>query len=74
MIATENSAPARPAVWRPCPICWGQRRVLGDRNGEGLVPHPCLPASASAGSWWRAGKPRARAVAARASRVARRTL
>jgi hypothetical protein len=28
-------------VWVPCPECWGQRRIFGDRNGEGLVPCAC---------------------------------
>jgi hypothetical protein len=42
MIATDIPTPASPAVWRPCPICWGQRQVFEDRNGEGLVPHPCV--------------------------------
>jgi hypothetical protein len=41
MIATEVPIPASPAVWRPCPTCWGQRRVFEDRKGEGLVSHPC---------------------------------
>lgn len=30
-----------PAIWAPCPTCWGQRRIYADRNGEGLVPHAC---------------------------------
>lgn len=30
-----------PAVWTPCPTCWGQRRIFEDRNGEGLVPCTC---------------------------------
>ncbi len=33
--------PEAPGVWRPCPMCWGQRRILEDRNGEGLLPRPC---------------------------------
>lgn len=41
MIATATSTPTRPAQWRPCPICWGQRRIYQDRNGEGLVPEMC---------------------------------
>ena len=41
MIATTARTPADPAVWRPCPICWGQRRIYQDRNGEGLVPQTC---------------------------------
>ena len=28
-------------VWVPCPMCWGQRRIFEDRNGEGLVPQVC---------------------------------
>lgn len=27
--------------WTPCPMCWGQRRIYEDRNGEGLVPTTC---------------------------------
>ena len=41
MNAVEISTAEHPAVWRPCPTCWGQRRVFEDRNGAGLVPHPC---------------------------------
>jgi hypothetical protein len=29
------------AVWVPCPVCWGQRRLWEDASGEGLVPHVC---------------------------------
>jgi hypothetical protein len=37
---------APPAVWAPCPTCWGQRRILelvAAANGEGdlLVPRSC---------------------------------
>ncbi len=39
MIATATSTTT--AQWRPCPICWGQRRIYQDRNGEGLVPQTC---------------------------------
>lgn len=28
-------------VWVPCPMCWGQRRIFVDRNGEGYVPCTC---------------------------------
>ncbi len=28
-------------VWTPCAICWGQRQVFVDCNGEGLVPGTC---------------------------------
>lgn len=41
MSATEISTAERPTVWRPCPTCWGQRRIFEDRNGEGLVPQTC---------------------------------
>ena len=41
MIATSRPIPAQPALWRPCPTCWGQRRILEDRNGAGLVPQRC---------------------------------
>ena len=41
MIATPRPVFAQPVLWRPCPICWGQRRILEDRNGEGLVPQRC---------------------------------
>jgi hypothetical protein len=41
MIATELSSPETPVVWRPCPTCWGQRRIFVNRNGEGLVPSTC---------------------------------
>ncbi len=35
-------AAVRPAAaWSSCPTCWGQRRILEDRNGEGLVPLAC---------------------------------
>jgi hypothetical protein len=30
-----------PAIWTPCRICWGQRRIYENRNGEGLVPCTC---------------------------------
>jgi hypothetical protein len=30
-----------PAVWSPCPTCWGQRRIFEDANGEGLVSRAC---------------------------------
>lgn len=41
MISTEIFTPASPVVWRPCPTCWGQRRIFVNRNGEGLVPTAC---------------------------------
>jgi hypothetical protein len=28
-------------TWAPCGLCWGQRRIFEDRNGEGLVPRVC---------------------------------
>ncbi len=28
-------------IWVPCSLCWGQRRIFEDRNGEGLVPCTC---------------------------------
>lgn len=28
-------------TWAPCALCWGQRRIFQDRNGEGLVPFVC---------------------------------
>ena len=40
-MTTTTHTPARPALWRPCATCWGQRRIYQDRNGEGLVPHTC---------------------------------
>jgi hypothetical protein len=38
-----TSIPVRPrtVVWAPCAICWGQRRIFEDANGEGLVPRQC---------------------------------
>lgn len=30
-----------PAIWIPCPTCWGQRRIFEDCNGDGLTPHAC---------------------------------
>ncbi|HMN98672.1 MAG TPA: hypothetical protein PKD59_04615 [Miltoncostaeaceae bacterium] len=39
LAATTAAAPA--TVWIPCGTCWGQRRILADHNGEGLVPHAC---------------------------------
>lgn len=41
LMTTTTRTPARPAVWRPCATCWGQRRIYQDRNGEGLVPQTC---------------------------------
>ena len=32
---------AQPAIWIPCPTCWGQRRIYEDRNGDGLTPCTC---------------------------------
>jgi hypothetical protein len=37
--AIRTSIPS--ATWEPCATCWGQRRILEDRNGEGLVPCTC---------------------------------
>ncbi len=37
---TTTTTPA-PAVWAPCPTCWGQRRIYVNHNDEGLVPHTC---------------------------------
>ena len=41
-----EAAPSQPIpmdlVWRPCPHCWGQRRIIEyvpALNGEGPVPH-----------------------------------
>ena len=31
----------KPAIWIPCPTCWGQRRIFEDRNGDGLTPCTC---------------------------------
>ncbi len=28
-------------TWAPCGLCWGQRRIFEDCNGEGLVPRVC---------------------------------
>jgi len=28
-------------TWAPCGLCWGQRRIFEDCNGEGLVPRGC---------------------------------
>ena len=28
-------------TWAPCGLCWGQRRIFEDCNGEGLVPYVC---------------------------------
>ena len=39
--AQRIAIPEAPAVWSPCPTCWGQRRILEDWNGEGLVPQAC---------------------------------
>lgn len=43
MSTTENSTSgAQPqTIWIPCPICWGQRFILEDHNGEGLVSRSC---------------------------------
>lgn len=41
MIVTATRTAAAFASWRPCPTCWGQRRIYQDRNGEGLVPCTC---------------------------------
>lgn len=41
MIAATNPTITTSPPWRMCPMCWGQRRVFQDRNGEGLVPAPC---------------------------------
>ena len=41
MIATTTRTPPLPALWRPCPTCWGQRRIYENPNGEGLVPQTC---------------------------------
>lgn len=30
-----------PITWEPCGICWGQRQIFEDVNGEGLVPRAC---------------------------------
>lgn len=29
------------AIWIPCAMCWGQRRIFEVRDGEGLVPAAC---------------------------------
>lgn len=29
------------AIWIPCAMCWGQRRIFEDLDGEGLVPCTC---------------------------------
>lgn len=37
-----SQPPAPTAVWAPCGVCAGQRRLLEPaRNGEGLVPRTC---------------------------------
>lgn len=38
--AIRITSPATGA-WKPCGMCWGQRRIYEDRNGEGLVPCAC---------------------------------
>lgn len=40
-IATTTRTPSRTTRWRPCPTCWGQRRIYENPNGEGLVPRTC---------------------------------
>jgi len=32
---------ATAGIWAPCGMCWGQRRIYENRNGEGLVPCAC---------------------------------
>ena len=38
---TLTAQPRPPTIWRPCPTCWGQRRIYENPNGEGLVPRTC---------------------------------
>jgi hypothetical protein len=38
---TLRDADREPAIWIPCPSCWGQRRIFEDRNGDGLTPCTC---------------------------------
>jgi hypothetical protein len=38
---TATRQPDTRLIWSPCPTCWGQRRILENPNGEGLVAHPC---------------------------------
>lgn len=34
-------ADQRRAIWVPCAMCWGQRRIFEDLHGQGLVACTC---------------------------------
>lgn len=39
---TPPPAPVGGPVWRPCPTCWGQRRIWAwNAVAECLVPYDC---------------------------------
>lgn len=41
-MAAIRIPPAEPVLaWTPCALCWGQRIIFENRNGEGLVPCTC---------------------------------
>lgn len=40
MSTTIQPIPITP-IWVPCPMCWGQRQIFENPNGEGYVPVQC---------------------------------
>ncbi len=41
MAAIRTTTPEPALMWVPCALCWGQRLIFTNRNGEGLVPCTC---------------------------------